>query len=136
MIGYSQGHDLGLGEFRTVTGIVAVPAVRNIASVTGESHVRQLRGTQLGAITRLAARLARIQILRKIERLSKRKNWPQAKTPEGHPKIFPETGFHIARPSKDQNLIGTEMLVSALVALAGTGKRFRPAHKFVMLIAF
>ena len=49
-----------------ITGIVAIPAVHDIAPVTGESHVRQLRGTQFGLITGFAASLACLQILSKI----------------------------------------------------------------------
>jgi hypothetical protein len=39
MIGYGQRHSFGFREFRVITGIVAVPAVRNVTPVNGKRHV-------------------------------------------------------------------------------------------------
>ena len=66
MIGNGQRHCFRFGEFRVVTGIVAVPAVCNVTPMEGESHVRRLRGTQLGLITGLTTSLAGLQILAEI----------------------------------------------------------------------
>ena len=43
--------------------------------MSGESYIGQLRGAQLGLITGFAARLAGLQILRDVRRLSKCQNW-------------------------------------------------------------
>jgi hypothetical protein len=40
MIGYGQSHSFRFGEFRMVTGIVAVSAVSDDTRMDGESHIR------------------------------------------------------------------------------------------------
>src|ERR1700674_4762512 len=93
-----------------ITGIAAIPAVRNIPPMTGEGHVRLLRRTQLGRITSFATSLARFQILRKIGGLSKRQDRPETKTCYLHAQNLPETAFHISalRNSKTTSVNRTD----------------------------
>jgi hypothetical protein len=80
-----------------------------------------LRDAQLREITGFAASLAGLQVLRKIGGLSKRKNWPEAKTRHWRQNIFPQTSFHIVRPSEEIKTTSTTvMLVLAIERLTGT----------------
>src|ERR1700687_489983 len=93
-----------------ITGIAAIPAVRNIPSVAGEGHVRLLRRTQLGRSTNFAPSLARFQILRKIGGLSKRQDRPETKTGYLRAQNLPESAFHISalRKSKTTSVNRTD----------------------------
>ena len=68
VISYRQRDRFGRSEFRMVTGIVAVPAVRNVA---GESHVSRFRLAQSRVIAGCAAILAVRQVLGGIGALRK-----------------------------------------------------------------
>jgi hypothetical protein len=78
-----------------------IPAVCNVSLVVGKSYLRRLSDTQLRAIAGFAASLAGLQILGEIRGLSKPENWAKAKTGHWRQKIFPETTFHIVRPSQE-----------------------------------
>jgi len=71
--------------------------------MSGDSRVRQLRGTQLGLIAGFAACIAGLQILRDFRRLGQRQNRQETETKTGYlcPKIFPETSFHIVHLLND-----------------------------------
>ena len=114
VIGYRQRLRFGFGKFRMVTGSVAVSAVRNVASVAGDSHFRQLRCAQLRRIARRSASLAGLQIFHasiwdEIGRLSKHRQRPETKektkkeTETGRrcPKRLPQTRFHVVRLLED-----------------------------------
>jgi hypothetical protein len=76
MIGYRQRDSLRLSKLGEIAGRVTIPAIHNIALMTGESNVCQLRGIQFGPITRLAACFASFQILRRGRGLSQRQDRP------------------------------------------------------------
>jgi hypothetical protein len=101
VIGHGQRSGLRFGKFRAVTGIIVIPAIGYVSPVSGQSYLRRLRNVQLRVIAAFAASLAGLEILRKIEGLSKRKNGPKAETSYRGQKIFPETCFHIVRPSEE-----------------------------------
>ncbi len=48
--------------------------------MVGERYVGQLCGAQSGLVTSFAASLAGLKVLCKMGQLSKRENWPEAKT--------------------------------------------------------
>jgi len=95
VIGYGQRDSLRFSEPGKITGRIGIPAVHNVASVTGKDYVCQLRCIQLGLITRLAAGFAGLQILSEIGGLSEREE--RAKTyPDGlDPKTFPQITYHL-----------------------------------------
>jgi hypothetical protein len=91
-----------------------------------ESYVRDLIGTQLRPIADLAASLACLQVLCEVGRLSERRarqehDRQETETETGclHPKILPETSFHVVHLVQNPTLEfreperGEEVLVSA-----------------------
>ncbi len=71
--------------------------------MSGEGNIRQLRGAQLGLITASRPALQASRFCTTIRRLSKRQKRRETETKTGylHPKIFPETCFHLVRLPKD-----------------------------------
>jgi hypothetical protein len=71
MLGERQSNRFPLCQLRMIARFKAISAVRNVALVIGECHVRGFGLGQLGAIAGLAAALAVGQVLREIRRLRK-----------------------------------------------------------------
>jgi hypothetical protein len=65
-------------KFRTIAGLKAVSAVRDIAPVCGKGHLLRFQLAQTGAVAAFPTVLAVSQVLSPINALTKEKNGPES----------------------------------------------------------